>query len=279
MSETALRSDMVVSTGWLAEHLHDPNLVILHVGVRGREDYAGAHIPGARFAALDEIAPVRPGLGFELPAAAEAERLFSRLGIGDDSRVVIYGDWAGLAAARAYWTLEYFGHGDHAVVLDGGLEKWQEEDLPVSDTPPPEPQPAKFTARLNPAVLTGLEAVRQASAAGKPLLIDARPKEEYTGELAIDGVPRCGHIPGGVHLFWQELIQSKYDPQFRPASEMVQRIQAAGMKPDQKTIFYCRTGVQASFMYFVAKLLAYQGTVYDGSFQEWSNAADTNVTK
>jgi thiosulfate/3-mercaptopyruvate sulfurtransferase len=279
MNEAALRTDMVVSTSWLAEHLHDPNLVILHVGVRGREDYESAHIPGARFVALDEIAPVRPGLGFELPTVAEAERLFSRLGIGDDSRVVIYGDWAGLVAARAYWTLEYFGHADRASVLDGGLEKWQEDDLPVSDTPPPGIQPAKFTARVNPAVLTGLDTVRRASAEGSPTLIDARPKEEHTGELVIEGVPRSGHIPGAVHLFWQDMIRSKYDPQFRPLPEMTQRFQAAGMTPDKKTIFYCRTGVQASFMYFVAKLLGYRGTVYDGSFQEWSNTADTRVEK
>jgi len=63
----------------------------------------------------------------------------------------------------------------------------------------------------------------------------------------------------------------------RSVAEMRQKLQAAGVAPGEKTIFYCRTGVQASFLYFVAKLLGYQSTVYDGSFQEWSNAADTTV--
>jgi thiosulfate/3-mercaptopyruvate sulfurtransferase len=111
------------------------------------------------------------------------------------------------------------------------------------------------------------------------LLVDGRPKEEYTGELAIEAVPRGGHVPGAVHLFWQELIESKFDPRLRAAAEMRTKLQAAGMTPDEETIFYCRTGVQASFLYFVAKLLGYKGTVYDGSFQEWSNTADTPVEK
>ena len=59
-------ADMLVQTSWLAAHLADKNLVILHVGT-DRNSYDAAHIPGARFLALSEIAVTRNGIPNELP--------------------------------------------------------------------------------------------------------------------------------------------------------------------------------------------------------------------
>src|SRR5882757_2777190 len=127
----ATRSDMLVSTAWLAQHLKDANLVIVHVS-RDRTAYDAGHIPGARFLALSDFVVTRDGILNELPPAAALKTVFERLGISDDSRVILYGDASVLPATRAYFTLDYLGHGDQAALLDGGLEKWRAEGRTLS---------------------------------------------------------------------------------------------------------------------------------------------------
>src|SRR3974377_1375001 len=114
------RSDMLFSPAWLVQHLNDPNLVILQVS-RDRAAYDTGHIPGARFLALSDIAVTRDGILNELPPAATLKSLFERVGVSDDSRVLLYGDASVLPATRAYFTLDYLGHGQATALLDGGL--------------------------------------------------------------------------------------------------------------------------------------------------------------
>jgi len=102
---TKNNANMLVQTDWLAAHLSDKNLVILHVGA-DRTTYEGGHIPGARFLRLSDIAVTRNGIPNELPPVADLKATFEKLGIGDRSRVVLYGDMLGLFAARAYFTLD-----------------------------------------------------------------------------------------------------------------------------------------------------------------------------
>src|SRR5437763_1263139 len=87
----ALRSDMLVSTTWLAQHLNDPKVVVLQVS-RDRTAYDAGHIPGARFLALTDIVVTRDGILNELPPAATLKSVFERAGVSDDSRVILYGD-------------------------------------------------------------------------------------------------------------------------------------------------------------------------------------------
>lgn len=128
---SGVRSEMLVSTDWLSARLNDPKVVILHVA-RERDHYDKGHVPSARFVAWGEITATRDGIPNELAPVADLQKLFERLGVGDDARIVLYGDNSGLSAARAYFTLDYLGHGDRAALLDGGLEKWQSERRTVS---------------------------------------------------------------------------------------------------------------------------------------------------
>jgi thiosulfate/3-mercaptopyruvate sulfurtransferase len=108
-----VRSEMVVSTAWLVARLNDPKVVVPHVA-RERAHYDGGHIPGARFVGWGEITATRDGVPNELAPVAELHKLFERLGIGNDARIVLYGDSSGLSAARAYFTLDYLGHAGRA---------------------------------------------------------------------------------------------------------------------------------------------------------------------
>ena len=131
----AVKSDMLVTTDWLSQHLNDPKMVILHVS-GNRTVYDAGHIPGARFVSLAELAITRNGVPNELPETAELKKLLEAAGVSDDSRVVLYSDASVLPATRAYFTLDYLGHGEQAALLDGGLEKWRGEGRALSKDAP-----------------------------------------------------------------------------------------------------------------------------------------------
>ena len=277
----SVRSEMIVSTVWLVAHLNDPKVVILHVA-RARAHYDEGHIPGARFAGWDEITATRDGVPNELAPVADLQKLFARLGVGDDARIVLYGDSSGLSAARAYFTLDYLGHGERAALLDGGLEKWRAERRAVS-TDLVEPKMAPFTPRVRASAIVDHDVVRDLSwtatklASPSVVLIDARPVEEYEGTKPGEGVPRGGHIPGAANVFWMQNVVSKENPALRSVAELRKLYEEAGALRARTVVTYCRTGGQASHAYFTLKYLGYEVVMYDGSFFEWSNTEGAPV--
>lgn len=279
----AVRSGMLVSTDWLAQHLNDPNVVILHVA-RDRKAYDAGHIPGARFVALTEIAITREGILNELPPAADLKAIFERAGVSDDSRVILYSDPNVLPATRAYFTLDYLGHGDRAALLDGGLAKWRAESRKLA-TDAPEVRAGHFTPRPKPEIVVGIEGVKDLSWAatnsvpGSAVLVDARPAGDYQGKSAAQEITRPGHIPGAVNLFWQESQTSKDNSALLPEGELRKLYEQIGVTPDRPAVTYCNTGMQASQSYFTLKYLGYDVRMYDGSYSEWSSAKGTDVQK
>ncbi|MBO0724821.1 MAG: sulfurtransferase [Blastocatellia bacterium] len=271
---------MLVSTDWIAKHINDREVFVIHVAA-DRKHYDDGHLPGARFLSSKEILTTRNGVANELPAVADLQKTFEQLGVGDTGRIVIYGENSGLLAARAYFTLDYLGHGDRAALLDGGIEKWKAEKRTV-ETQPVKTEPANFTPRPRPQIIAGLEAMRGLSSmvakAPKPedasvAIIDARPEEQYIGNQT----PRSGHIPGAASVYWMNQLVSKENPVMKPLSELIKLYEAAGLKAGQKVVTYCNTGMQASHAYFTLKYLGYDVTMYDGSFSEWSKAEGAPV--
>ncbi len=268
-------SRMLVQSDWLAQHLSDRNLVILHVGA-DRSSYNAGHIPGARFLALSDIAAPHNGIPNQLPPVNNLKAAFERLGVGDRSRVVIYGDMLGLLAARAYFTLDYLGQGNHAALLDGGLEMWSKEHDTVK-TVPAEPAPTVLTIHPRPELVIELATLRETVPSGSTILIDARPPMDYAGMGRSEGVARTGHIPGAINVFWAANLVSQQNPVFKPVSEIQARYAAAGVKPGTKVIVYCRSGIQAAHDYFTLKLAGFRPTLYAGSFIEWSSTFGTPI--
>src|SRR5689334_7699887 len=120
------RDSLVVTPAWLAQHIHDPNLVVLHVG--DKEGYDAAHIPGARFVSMSDVSisdHTPKGLMLEMPPVDELKKHLEALGISDDSRVVVYyaGGWVS-PSTRIVFTLDYAGLGARTSLLDGGIDAW-----------------------------------------------------------------------------------------------------------------------------------------------------------
>lgn len=254
-----VRSEMVVSTQWLAEHLKDPNVVVLHVAQK-RSDYDAGHIPGARALLWEDF---MVGEDAELPAPEKLKDTFEKLGVSNTSHVVVYTtDWYPLAG-RAYYTLDYLGHGDHTSVLDGGIIEWKAEKRPI-ETSEPKIARASFTPHLHPEVRAMLDEVKKISAEDSKsvMLVDSRPEKRYTD----------GHIAGAVHLYWQDtVVDPKAKPVFLPPEKLKEVFAAHGIKPGQKLVTYCEIGWQASHNYFVAKYLGYDAAMFDGSIHQWQH--------
>ncbi len=150
--------EMIVSAKWLAEHLNDPKVVVLHVADK-RSEYDAGHIPGARFLSLDDFIE---GQDAELPTTEKLKDTFEKLGVSDDSRVVIYTTAWYPMAGRAYYTLDYLGHGDHTALLDGGIDEWRVEKRALA-TDTPKVARGSFTPHLHPEVRAALEDVKKIS--------------------------------------------------------------------------------------------------------------------
>lgn len=276
-----LQKQLLVSTDWLAKNAN--NAVVLHVGTN-RQSYDAGHIPNARFVAWSEITATRNGVPNELASAETLQAVFTKLGVGNTKKIVLYGDLNGLAAARAFFTLDYLGHGDRIALLDGGVEKWKTEKRPIS-TEAVTANSETFTAKINPQTIITLDTMRDVSwsvinqTPSNLSLVDARPADEYTGEKPGDGIVRAGHIPGAFNIFWQNNIVSRENPIMKAEKDLRKLYEAAGVSANKTNIVYCRTGGQASHAYFTLRYLGYQVKLYDGSFFEWNKQTDTPVIK
>ncbi|MBV9146275.1 MAG: hypothetical protein JO065_10185, partial [Acidobacteria bacterium] len=181
-------------------------------------------------------------------------------------------------AARAYFTLDYLGLGNNAALLDGGIEKWRSEHRPTTKERP-NVQPGKLHIHVQQDALVDtafMNAVARSSSAF--VLLDARPKPEYTGLRLSEGITESGHIPGARSLYWQDLLVPGDVPQLLPISELKDKFVSAGADPGVAVITYCRTGMQSSFDYFVAKYLGYRVQMYVGSFYEWTKSSHGGQT-
>jgi thiosulfate/3-mercaptopyruvate sulfurtransferase len=109
--------------------------------------------------------------------------------------------------------------------------------------------------------------------AGEYRLLDARPPREFDGTVMSEAVPKAGHLPGAHSLYWKTLLQAGATPALRDTAELEQAFANVGADPGKLIVTYCRTGMQSSFTYFVAKYLGYRAAMYDGSVYEWVNRA------
>lgn len=265
----------LVPVDWLAGHLGDPGVRILdaswYLPASGRDpraEFAGAHLPGARFLDLDAASAPDTALPHMLPSADRFAATMAALGVSDGDLVVAYdGSGSNLSAARLWWMLRVFGH-VRAAVLDGGLAAWRRAGLPLEAGEPAPAPSGMFTARLDVDRVWDLERVRAALAGGAAQVADLRSAGRYAGR---DPEPRpglpSGHMPGSLSLPYTELVDA--DGHAIDQRVLRERLAAAGLDLARPMVGTCGSGTSACNLALHLARLGLDAAVYDGSWTEW----------
>ncbi|MGD0765417.1 MAG: sulfurtransferase [Dehalococcoidia bacterium] len=272
--------EALATTEWLAAHLDDPSVRIVDMrhyvravsggsfrAVSGREAYQQGHIPGAVFVdfASDLSEPGDDLLNILQPD--HFATLMGRLGIGNDSTVVVYDDQGGTWAARLWWALRYYGH-DAVKVLNGGLTRWTAEGRPL-ETGTPTSAAATFQARIRPELIAARDEVLQALGRPDVCIVDALPKPFYSGRMGLYPTHRAGHIPTARNLPATDNVD-RVAQTLLPPDELAQLWRKLDLSLDQRVITYCGGGAYGAFDLFVLYVLGHENVaLYDGSWMEW----------
>jgi thiosulfate/3-mercaptopyruvate sulfurtransferase len=275
--------DVLVSTDWVNEHLHDPSVRL----VESNEDvllYPAGHIPGA--VQVDWTADLNDHVRRDYIARKGFEALLSRIGATPKTTVVFYGDKNNWWACYAFWVFQLFGH-KNAKIMDGGRVKWTKEGRPMTrDVPAYSPTKYKAPDRKDGPVRAFQKQVL-AHVKAKGQLVDVRSPEEYAGtrmhmpDYPNEGALRGGHIPGAKSIPWARAINAE-DGTFKTAAELKDLyVTANKLSPAKPTIAYCRIGERSSHTWFALKyLLGFKDVKnYDGSWTEWGNSVGVPIEK
>jgi len=271
-ADRAAAEPVVVSTAWLAEHVHDSGLVVLHVASL-RRDYDAGHVPGARYLWTGAFAQGTPEMSYEAVPAPQLARTLASLGVGDRSRIVLCGVGGNVSAvARAFVTLDALGLGEHASVLDGQFDRWKSEGREVSTATP---TPAKGVLHASPVAGVFVDAAYVSAHLHAPdvTIVDARAPNFYAGASA--GQPRGGHVPGARNLYFATLVDSTNA--LLSETALREKFAKAGVPETGEIVTYCHVGQTASVVYLAARRLGRRVHLYDGSFDDWGGRLDLPV--
>jgi thiosulfate/3-mercaptopyruvate sulfurtransferase len=289
----------LVDTEWLADRLSDPDLRVLDCTVElridretgevttrsGRDGWAEQHVPGSAFAdLLGELSAEEPDYWLQAPDAGAFATAMEGLGVGDDSRVVLYDTTdSNIWAARLWWLLRAFGF-DRAGVLDGGLRAWVAEGRSVESGPPDEGSRASgatFTPDPRPELLADREEVRDSIDDGDRCLVNALRAEDHVGAGPVK-YGRPGRIPSSVNVpaSWDD--DGVVDPEtarYRSREELRRLFAGVGATDSDRVITYCGGAIAASSVAFALHLVGVEDVaVYDGSLAEWGRDPELPMT-
>ena len=269
----------LVDTEWVAQNLDAAGVRLVEVDV-DTTAYDQGHAPGA--VGWNWRSQLQQSVVRDVVSREEIEQLLGQSGIGNDTRVILYGDNNNWFAAWAYWQLKYYGHQD-VQIMNGGRAKWLAENRPTT-TDAPTITPQTYAANDPDMSIRALrDDVR--AALGSSVLVDVRSPAEFSGELLApenlpqEGSQRGGHIPGAVNIGWAQAVNE--DATFKSADELNEIYSGRGVTADKDVIAYCRIGERSSHTWFVLKeLLGYQNIRnYDGSWTEWGSGVGLPIER
>lgn len=256
--------DLLWDVAELQSRLGRSGLKVLDVRVG--EDYAMGHIPGAVHFSVYGVNTYDTD---EAPLKSFTHMwafLLGLRGISADETIIVYDDISGMSAARAFWFLEYLGHGD-VHLLDGGFNAWRAAGLEIArDAQAPKATSFRYdTVRDRVATYQDM---RDAIDDRDKVILDTRSEKEWLG---IDKrAARGGTIPSAVHLDWENHLTA--DGRMKTADDLQSMFDLRGVSANKEVLAFCNTGYRSAHAYLVLRMLGYPRVRnYVGSWQEWGN--------
>lgn len=280
MTDTQLDPALLVDTAWLAAHLDDPDIRVFDTTTKLVPDpefeyrvegdqagWAAGHIPGAAYLNCQDDLSITPHeFRFTLPEPEDFAARVGALGIGDDTRLVLYSRTQPFWSTRAWWSFHSMGF-DRAMVLDGGYNSWVGAGHPVSTDPSPM-APATFTARPRREVIYGKDEVLAVLDNPDVAVVNALSAEQFSGTGGMT-FGRPGRIANSVNVPYAQVCDMETGI-FSDAETLRAMFESAGATPDRKIVNYCGGGISATLGFFAQKALGYEDVaLYDASMQEW----------
>jgi len=266
--------EVLVSTDWVAAHKDDAGVKLVEVDVDSQA-YGAGHIPGA--IGYNWQTQLQDQLTRDILSKDGLESLLGDAGISENDTIVLYGDNHNWFAAYAFWLFKIYGH-EKVLLMDGGRNKWLNEDDKALTIETTKATPAKYTAKAGDESLRAkVPEVLMVVNAGTHNLVDVRSPDEFTGKVIAppgmsETAQRGGHIPGARSIPWSKAVNE--DSTFRSADELSKIYTTdAGVDTSRDTIAYCRIGERSSHTWFVLKYLLGITNVknYDGSWTEYGS--------
>jgi thiosulfate/3-mercaptopyruvate sulfurtransferase len=277
----------LISAEQLALHIADPDWIVLDCRhdlmnhAAGRAAYDAGHLPHAQFVAFEtDLSDKRPGPNGEfrgrhpLPSREAFVETLRRWGVHHGSQVIAYDAQGGMYAARLWWMLRWIGH-EAVALLDGGLQAWQAQGLPLSTEPITQ---MRGNIDLQPSLVQTVDVDDVLANLKQPtrLVVDARAPDRFRGENEIID-PVGGHIPGAKNRFFKDNLQD--DGRFKSADQLRAELSAVVGEPG-KAIMQCGSGATACHNLLAMEIAGLPGAaLYPGSWSEWCADPSRPVAK
>lgn len=270
----ASAAEPLVETGWLADHLNKPDIRIVFMDnwPSEKEKFDSKHIPGSAFLGIGSLMGTI-GNGATPPDKAKFEAMMSNLGINNGDHVVLYGaNGKNPFTLGAVWLMEYFGH-KNLSYLNGGLEKWNNEDRKATGKAPKVALANYKAASPDESVRADAKYVLKSLNKHNVVIVDARGTDEYTGKSNNAPNKRIGHMPGALDLGYYKTNFNSNKGTVKSRADLMAAYEAKGVTKDKEVIVYCQGGIKAANPYFTLKhILGYPNVRnYVGSWGEWGN--------
>jgi len=274
--------NVLVSTQWINDHLNDPKVRIVEVDYIPATSYMLGHIPGAVL--FDWKRDIIDSTKRDVISKEVLEDSLQRIGVNNDTTLIVYGDFKNSFATFAFWIFKYYGFKD-VRLMNGSRKKWFEEDRPLSLDIPSYRRGNFKASDPDKSIRAFMSYVKEKIGSQDKILVDVRTNDEYNGktlaptEYSTEYGQMGGHIPGAVNVPWNKMVSE--DGTLKSAVELKKLYESLNVTPDKEVITYCGIGERAAYTWFVLKyLLGYPNVKsYDGSWLEWGNTIGNTIEK
>jgi thiosulfate/3-mercaptopyruvate sulfurtransferase len=274
--------NVLVSTQWINDHLDDRKIRIVEVDYIPATSYILGHIPGAVL--FDWKRDIIDSRKRDVISKEDLEESLQRIGVNNDTTIIVYGDFKNWFATFAFWIFKYYGFKDIRL-MNGSRKKWFEEDRPLSLDIPSYRRGNFKASDPDKSIRAFMIYVKEKIGSQDKILVDVRTNDEYNGktlaptEYSTEYGQMGGHIPGAVNVPWNKMVSE--DGTLKSAVELKKLYESLNVTPDKEVITYCGIGERAAYTWFVLKyLLGYPNVKsYDGSSLEWGNTIGNPIEK